>query len=197
MVAMSARVQQVASELEKGKYLKAKILTDMDAWSKCHVALLFPALATSLYLCGNDNYRMAATRDALVMTWRGIKEGFRVLRKLNIPVEPAALKKFLWLPEPVMVAFLRKLLRNPRMEVAMVRHADVIRDEIQQLNSEFLQLAEKAGVFTPVIRFLISQFNLEAPPLTEGSRSLRMDWSGVIIPVLVLIMAILILGLVL
>ncbi len=85
----------------------------------------------------------------LVMTWRGIKEGFRVLRKLNIPVEPAALKKFLWLPEPVMVAFLRKLLRNPRMEVAMVRHAEVIRDEIQQLNSEFLQLAEQSGYFHP------------------------------------------------
>jgi 2-dehydropantoate 2-reductase len=167
----------------------------MDAWSKNHVALLFPALMPALYLCGNNNYRMANTRDAVVLSWRGIKEGFMVLRKLEIPVQPPALKKFLWLPEPLMVAFLHKILTNPRMEVAMVRHAEVIRDEIMQLNSEFLQLAEKSGVFTPTIRFLISQFNKKAPPLPEGSRNLRMDWSGIIIPVMILIMAVLLLGL--
>ena len=168
----------------------------MDAWSKCHVALLFPALATALYLCGNNNYRMAKTRDAILLAWRGIKEGFQVLRKLDYPVQPPALKKFLWLPEPVMVAFLRKLLNNPRMEVGMVRHAEVIRDEIQQLNNEFLALADKSGIFIPTIRFLVAQFNEKAPLLPEGSRNLRMDWSGIIIPALVLIMAGLLLGLV-
>ena len=193
---VTSRVQLVAAELEKGNFLKTRISEAMDAWSKCHVALLFPALATSLYLCGNDNYRMANTRDAILLAWRGIKEGFRVLKKLNIPVQPPALKKFLWLPEPIMVAFLRKLLNNPRMEVGMVRHAAAIRDEIQQLNNEFLELAESSGVFTPTIRFLIAQFNEKAPPLPEGSRNLRMDWSGIIIPALVLIMAGLLLGLV-
>jgi hypothetical protein len=95
-----------------------------------------------------------------------------------------------------MVAFLRKLLNNPRMEVAMVRHAEVIRDEIQQLNTEFLQLAEKSGVFIPTIRFLIAQYNKNAALLPEGSRDLQMDWSGIIIPALILIMAGLLLGLV-
>jgi ketopantoate reductase len=193
---MTPRIKLVASELDKGKFLKTRISEAMDAWSKYHVALLFPALAPALYLCGNNNYRMAKTRDAIVMAWRGIKEGFRVLRKLEIPVQPSALKKFLLLPEPVMVAFLRKLLNNPRMEVAMVRHAEVIRDEIQQLNTEFLQLAEKSGVFIPTIRFLIAQYNKNAALLPEGSRDLQMDWSGIIIPALILIMAGLLLGLV-
>ena len=193
---ITPRVQQVAAELTNGKFLKPRISEAMDAWSKCHVALLFPALVTSLYLCGNNNYRMANTRDAIVLAWRGIKEGFRVLRRLEIPVQPPALKKFLWLPEPFMVNFLRKLLNNPRMEVGMVRHAEVIRDEIMQLNSEFLQLAEKSGVFTPTIRFLISQFNEKAHTLPEGSRNLRMDWSGIVIPAMVLIMAGLLLGLI-
>jgi 2-dehydropantoate 2-reductase len=193
---MTPRIKLVASELDKGKFLKTRISEAMDAWSKYHVALLFPALAPALYLCGNNNYRMAKTRDAIVMAWRGIKEGFRVLRKLEIPVQPSALKKFLLLPGPVMVAFLRKLLNNPRMEVAMVRHAEVIRDEIQQLNTEFLQLAEKSGVFIPTIRFLIAQYNKNAALLPEGSRDLQMDWSGIIIPALILIMAGLLLGLV-
>ena len=95
-----------------------------------------------------------------------------------------------------MVVFLRKLLNNPRMEVGMVRHAVAIRDEIQQLNKEFLVLAERSGVFIPTIRFLVAQFNEKAPPLPEGSRNLRMDWSGIIFPALILIMAGLLLGLV-
>ena len=194
--AMTPRIQLVAAELDKGRFLKTRISEAMDAWSKCHVALLFPALATALYLCGNNNYRMANTRDAVLLAWRGIKEGFQILRKLDIPVQPPALKKFLWLPEPFMVAFLRKLLNNTRTEVAMVRHAEVIRDEIHQLNNEFLALADRSGVFTPTIRFLIAQFNQHAPTLPEGSRKLRMDWSGILIPILVLIMAGLLLALV-
>lgn len=193
---ITPRVQHIATELAKGKFLKPKIMEAMDAWSKYHVALLFPALATGLYLCGNNNYRMANSRDAIVLAWRGIKEGFRVLRKLGIPVQPPALKKFIWLPEPIMVAFLGKLLNNPRMEVGMVKHAEAIRDEIQQLNSEFLLLAEQSGIFIPTIRFLINQFNEKAAPLPEGSRSLRVDWSGIIIPALLLVLAGLLLGLV-
>ncbi len=194
--ALTSRVEMIAAVLEKGKFLKTKVLETMDAWSKNHVALLFPALATALYLCGNDNYRMANTRDAIVLAWRGIKEGFRVLQNVGISVQPPALKKFLWVPEPFMVAFLRNLLNNPRMEVGMVRHAVAIRDEIQQLNNEFLSLAERSGVFIPTIRFLTAQFNVKAPPLPEGSRNLRMDWSGVIILLLVMILVGLLFGVV-
>ena len=96
-----------------------------------------------------------------------------------------------------MVAFLRKVLKNPKMEVAMVKHAVVIRDEIQQLNGEFLQLAQRSGIFTPTIRFLTAQFNEKAPALPDGSRSIKLDWSGVIIPILILVMIGLFLGLVL
>ncbi len=80
--------------------------------------------------------------------------------------------------------------------MGMVKHAVAIRDEIQQLNNEFLELAEWSGVFTPAIRFLITQLNEKAPPLPEGSRNLRMDWSDIIYPALGLIMAGLLMGLV-
>jgi len=185
---VTPRVIMIAAGLEKGKFIKAKVLETMDTWSKNHVALLFPALAPALYLCGNDNYRMANTRDAILLAWRGIKEGFRVLKKLDIPVQPPSLNKFLCIPEPLIVVFLRRLLNNPRMEIGMVRHAVAIRDEIQQLNTEFLVLAERSGIFIPNTRFLIAHFNQNAPPLQEGSRNLRMDWSGIFIPALALIM---------
>ena len=181
------RLKEVAAILAQGRYLQARIETAMDAWSKYHVALLFPGLAPALYLCGNDNYRMARTRDGLVLAWRAMREGFRVLRKLGYPVRPAALKKFLWLPEPLAVPLLSKLMENPRMEVAMVRHAEVIRDEITQLNDEFLHLVDASGEFTPTMRFLISQYKNRAPALPDGSHSIRLHWSGVLIPVLLII----------
>ena len=79
------------------------------------------------------------------------------------------------------------------MEVAMVRHAEVIRDEIQQLNTEFLDLVEQSGMFTPTIHFLIDQFNKKARPLPDGSRSIRLRWSEILIPLLVICLSVLIL----
>jgi len=58
-------------------------------------------------------------------------------------------------------------------------------------------LAEKSGVFIPIIRFLIAQFNDKAPALPDGSRNIKLDWSGIIIPFLILVMIGLFLGLVL
>ena len=164
----------------------------MDAWLKYHVAILFPAFAPALYLCANDNYRLARTRDALILAWRGLREALQVLKKLEIPAQPPGIRTLLYLPEPLAVSLLSRLLKNPRMEVAVVKHAEVIRDEMQQLNCEFLKLVEKSGCFTPTILFLINQFNHQAPLLPDGSRSLRMDWSGVLIPAMLLVLGVLI-----
>jgi len=190
---ISPRLEKMAQELEKGLYIEVAIEPYMDAWSRYHVALLFPSLVPALYLCGNDNLRMSRTRDALVLAWRGIKEGFGVLKRLGYPIRPIYLKRFLLMPEPLAVSFLRKMIKNPRMEVAMVRHAEVIRDEIQQLNTEFLDLVEQSGMFTPNIRFLIDQYNKQAPPLPDGSRSIHLRWSEILIPLLVICLIVLIL----
>lgn len=192
---ITPRLEEAASMLAQGRYLKPSMEENMDAWSKYHVALLFPALAPALYLCANDNMRMARTRDACVLAWRGIKESIRVLQKLDYPVRPSAYKHFLFLPEPIAVAFLGKILKNPRMEVAMVRHAEVIRDEINQLNSEFMQLVEQSGIFTPTIRFLVSQYKNRAPALPDGSRNIRLRWEGRLIPVLLIVCLVLFLAL--
>jgi len=189
---ISPRLEKIAQELEKGLYVEAVIEPFMDAWSKYHVALLFPSLAPALFLCENDNLRMSRTRDALVLAWRGIKEGFDVLKRLGYPIRPKYMKRFLLMPEPLAVSFLGKMIKNPRMEVAMVRHAEVIRDEIQQLNKEFLDLVEQSGMFTPTIRFLIDQFNKKAQPLPDGSRSIRLRWSEVLIPILIICLVVLI-----
>ena len=179
------RVEQTRQALSQGMYLNPEIQTEMDAWLKYHVALLFPSLAPALYLSNHDRLRMARTRDALVLAWRAMREGFKVLRTLHYPVTPASIKPYLLMPEPLGVALLKKIMQNQRMEVAMVCHARNIRDEIQQLNDEFLQLVEKSGVFSPNIQFLVSQYNENAPALPDGSHnSIRMDWTGILLPLM-------------
>ncbi|MBM3137421.1 MAG: ketopantoate reductase family protein [Chloroflexi bacterium] len=193
---VSTRVNQIAGEIRKGKFIQVSIEPNMEAWSKYHVALLFPSLAPAFYLCNHDRLRVAGTRDAVVLAYRAMKEGFSVLKKLGYPVTPKSLNRFLWLPEPVVITLLQRLLRNPRMEIAMERHGKASQDEIAHLIDEFMILVDQSGLFTPNIQFLVSQFQSKAPPLPEGSRSIRLHWEGVILPILLLVLLILILVLI-
>jgi hypothetical protein len=79
------------------------------------------------------------------------------------------------------------------MEVAMARHAEVIRDEITQLNQEFRALIERSGLFTPTIDFLMRQFNDKALLLPDGANTLRLRWSELLIPLLLLMLLVLML----
>lgn len=82
------------------------------------------------------------------------------------------------------------------MEIAMERHAKAARDEIAQLIDEFMVLVDRSGEFTPNIQFLVSQFKSKAPALPEGSRSIRLHWEGVFLPVLILVLLVLVLALI-
>ena len=79
------------------------------------------------------------------------------------------------------------------MEVAMEKHAEAAQDEIAQLIDEFMLLVDHSGLFTPNIQFLVSQFRLRTPALPDGSRTIRLHWEGVILPILMLIFALLVL----
>jgi len=176
---ITERTLQIATALESAPGLGAEIRTDMDAWSKYHVALLMPSLAPALYMAGTDNYRMARTRDAVVLAIRAIREGFNVLKTLGHPVTPAKYKIFEWIPEPILVFWTQRLLTNELMEVAMVRHANAARDEVKHLTEEFLELAREAAVPTPAIERLYPHLDPEAPTLPEGSAEIPLNWRGV------------------
>src|SRR4030067_2994886 len=91
---VTERTRWVASVLKTMPGYDAEIRTDMDAWHKTHVALLFPSLGPALYAAGTDNFRFSRTRDLLVLAIRAIREGFQVLRALDIPIVPRKMKIF-------------------------------------------------------------------------------------------------------
>ena len=154
------------------------VIGDMDAWLKCHVALLMPGLAPALYMCKTDNFRMARTRDAIVLTIRAIREGLQVMRALGIPITPNNLKRFQWIPEPLLVFFFRKRLTSELFETAMVGHANAAQDEVHHLTDEFSALARQTDVPIPAIKRLYPHLDPDTPPMPDGSAQIPMNWGG-------------------
>ena len=190
------RTRIIAQVLDSMPGFEADIRTDMDAWSKYHVALLMPSLAPAMYMCNTDNVRMAKTRDAVVLAIRAIREGFSVLRSLGYRMTPKSLRKFAWIPEPILVAGFQKKLADPLMETVMVRHANAARDEIKHLADEFMVLVNSANIPTPNIDRLYPHLAADAPLMPEGSRDIKLDWRQVIaLCLLVLTAASIIVGL--
>jgi 2-dehydropantoate 2-reductase len=177
---ITARTREVADILASAPGFGAEIRTDMDAWLKYHVALLFPSLAPALYAAGVDNYRLARTRDLVVLAVRAMREGFRVLRSLGLPVTPPKLRVIEWLPEPILVPLVQRLLANPLMDTALVRHTEAARDEVRHLIGEFMALARTTSVPTPTIDRLLQLHEPDAPQVPDGSAEIPLRWGGMI-----------------
>lgn len=180
---ITERTREVAGILTSAPGFGAEIRTDMDAWLKYHVALLFPSLAPALRAAGVNNSRLARTRDLIVLAIRAIREGFRVLRSMGLPVTPSRFRVILWLPEPILVLALRRLLSNPLMETALVKHSEAAKDEVQHLIGEFLDLAGSTRVRTPTIDYLQRYYDPGAAEVPDGSAEIPLRWGGMILAV--------------
>lgn len=159
--------------------LPVKISANMDAWLKTHVALVSP-IANAIYLAGGSNYRLARTRDGLVLLVRAVKEGLRVLDALNIPITPARYRVLAWVPEPLLVTALQKRMALPGVELVLTHHANAARDEMCALAEEFQALARRSGLATPALDALYSYLDPAKPPLPEGQADLQLAWGPTI-----------------
>ncbi len=173
---ITPRLKQVAQAFERAGF-GVSFCDNMDAWLKTHVAVVSP-LANAVYSAGGDNYRLARTRDGVVLAIRAVREGFRVLRALSIPITPCALRMLEWLPEPLLVAVLRRRLPTRQVELAVARHANTARDEMQQLADEFKRLAGAASLPTPAMDRLRLYIDPAVPPIEEGSARIPLSWAG-------------------
>lgn len=171
------RLEQIA-EAFKGAGFPVAISHNVDAWLKTHVAEVSP-VANALYMTGVDNYRLARTRDGVVLMVRALKEGYKVLRALGVPITPSNHKVFNWIPEPLLVALMRRTLNTKTAETVMAGHANAARDEFKQLTDEFKALARTTSVPTPAMDRLCTYFDPAVPPVPDGSTRIPMNWRGV------------------
>ncbi|MCP4404598.1 MAG: hypothetical protein GY801_45760, partial [bacterium] len=171
------RLEQIA-EVFKGAGFPVALCADMDAWLKTHVAEISPT-ANALYLAGGDNHRLAHTRDGVVLMIRAIREGYEVLRALGIPIAPSNHKIVNWIPEPLLVPLVRKMLDSKDVELKAAGHANAARHEMKQIADEFRALARKTSVPTPAMSRLYMYIDPATPPVAAGSAEIPLDWRGV------------------
>lgn len=160
---------------------ETEILPKMDAWLKTHAAIVLP-VAFVLYLCDGSNYRLAKTRDAILMTFRGIKEGLKVLRRRKIPILPKKYRIFPLIPEPIAVAYLEKFFSTDFARIGLAVHANNAKDEMAFLAKEFKAMIAKSGVDTPNLNQLYAVTEQEQQNqlvLPEGSQKKRLDWKPI------------------
>ncbi len=176
---MTPRLEQIA-QVFRDAGLPVATCANMDAWLKTHVALVSP-VANALYLAGGSNYRLADTRDGLVLMVRAVKEGLGVLRALDIPITPARYQMLSWLPEPLLVAGLEKAFKSSQAELVLARHANAARDEMTTLAEEFQVLALLSGKATPAIDALYRYTDPATPPLPTGQAQMALNWKPTLI----------------
>jgi 2-dehydropantoate 2-reductase len=147
---VTVRLKQIESVFGKAGF-PTVISRQMDAWLKTHVSFI-TSVAGALYMVDCNNYALAKTPDGVPLMVRGVREGFRVLRKLGVTVTPFKLRVlFEWLPFPVPVAYRRNYLNSSMGDYFLARHTRAAREEIQELAGEFRILIGKAGIRAPAL----------------------------------------------
>ncbi|MCE7792984.1 hypothetical protein K8O68_11205 [Salipaludibacillus sp. CUR1] len=176
---VTERTRQVADILGSMRGYNIQIRKDMDDWLKCHAAFVAPAFPPAIFAAGNNLNRYGNTRDARVLTIRGIREALRALRAADVKMTPPAVVKMLeWLPEPLLVYYLKKIIKLEAIQVAF-GHLEAAPDEMKHITDEFFELVRAGGAPTPVLDDLYKYYSQEASPLPEGSKDLPLNWKGV------------------
>ncbi len=171
------RLRYIVAAFKSARFPVA-VSPNMDAWLKTHVVEVSPT-AQALYMAGGDNYRLARTRDGLVLMVRAIREGYQVLRTLGVPITPANHKVFDWIPEPILVALMQRLLNTKTAEIEIAGHANAARDEMKQIADEFRALARTTSVPTPAMDRLHTYLDPAEPSLSEDSTRISPGWRSV------------------
>ena len=109
---------------------------------------------------------------------RAIREGYRVLRAHAVPIVPPSHRLFQWLPEPLLLLVMRRMLRSEDARVK-IGHALRARGEMQMLADEFRVLTDSAAVQTPALRRLLESLDPSAEPLADGAAELPVRWGAV------------------
>ncbi len=136
-----------------GAEFKVHVSRNIDAWKRCHVALVGP-LANAMYMAGSCNYRLSRSKSGVRMGINGIREALKVIQKSGSPIEPSSFRYIFSLPDFILVPMIRRLLGMKLMDIGGARHVRAARDEMTQLNEEILAAAEKIGIQVPVLKEL-------------------------------------------
>ena len=121
-------------------FMKAGFPVDMtsniDAWLKTH-AVFITCIESAIHLADDDNRKLAQSPASLIEMVEGVREGFRALEALKIPVTPLKLKiMFMWMPKRYPIGYWRGELRGKLGEYSLAPHTRASIGEVRELVEE-------------------------------------------------------------
>jgi 2-dehydropantoate 2-reductase len=154
-------LQPIAQALQTAGF-PTRIDTDMDAWLCAH-AFFITSICGAIYRAGGDCAQLSRDRSLLNQMLEAIREGFRAVGQLGMPVHPFALKVlFLWMPRFVAFRYWANYLANPNAEYIFGRHARHASGELRALADACRLLLAKTSVPTPALDQLLSAIDAYA-----------------------------------
>ena len=146
-------------ELFESSQIPVKYIDDIDGWLKYHAVFINP-VAGALIAAG-DNYKLAQQPSLIKLYIRAIKEGSRVLKKLEYKKSyNPKLNMIKMLPEGLTVKILQKVFDSKFAEIAMMMHVNAAKDEMIELGNEILNLKDSAEIHAPHLDKIIGYISL-------------------------------------
>jgi 2-dehydropantoate 2-reductase len=140
----STRLNEIVSIFSQAGF-PTTTSSNMDAWQKTHVAWVSP-LANAIYLAQKEGVPLGTSRKILGLTVDAIRESYRVLEELDVPVTPSMLKFWQILPKFLLVEILVAWTKTQHFQILILRHSLAARDEMIQIADEFATLAYSTGI---------------------------------------------------
>ena len=173
---ITGRAERIAEVLRSAR-IDAEVRGDMDAWLRYHVAIVGPA-ALAIYAAAGDNYRLARTRDAALLTVRAVRECCLALERLGFAPAPSVLRVVHLLPEPLLAWLIQRVVDSELGEIGMAAHAVSAREEMTHLVQAARAWGHQSGTSMPNMDRLLEFLPADAEPMPDGSDTIPQDWRG-------------------
>ena len=142
-----ASEQEPQAKQLKALFRHAKIpyqqVKDMHAWQLCHLAMVVPI--ADAYYETDAPANVGADRAVMAHTAQALRKNFRALARNGIPLSPAKMQMFRFLPLSVMGLALKITFQSRFGDVFMYRHAMKAPDEMRQLHEQFYAYLSEMG----------------------------------------------------
>ena len=141
--AVESTAPDVAS-LFRSAGLRVEEIQNMDAWLRRHAAFI-TSMVGALYENGCDAQRLAKNPKAVRRFILGVREGWRILDRMQVWPAGLALRMILcWVPLRFSVAYWCKLLDSPRGDLYFARHARHAPHEMAALATDVRSFASSS-----------------------------------------------------
>lgn len=144
---------KAAADLFRKTGFPVKLCSNIDAWKMHHVALVTP-MCNALYVNDTCNYTLARNKHDVKRSVLGARKAMDVLVSLGFPIYPRKLLMMKIIPVSLLTRLFSLVLAKEVMDIGGARHAKNARDEMFQLSSGLIKLADRAGKQAPVLRQL-------------------------------------------